>query len=237
MDFFKRGLGATMTETQVILLGRNRLFLQGLANLLPINRFVVLGEAADSDALAARGDLGALSRGEVVLMDPPQDAEQLADELRHVRALLPTAVIVVLSDTLCPRMLSAALSAGAKGFLLKSISVDALLYSVELARLGETVLPTKLAGMLVNNGLADMASTGTPALGGAGLSDRETQILSCLVAGNSNKMIANRLTITEATVKVHMKSLLRKIKVNNRTQAAIWAVNHGLSPMTSLAAE
>ncbi len=226
-----------MTETRVILLGRNRLFLQGLANLLPVNRFTVLGEAADIDALAARPDLGALASGEVVLVDPSQDIQHLTDELRQVRALLPQAVIVVLSDSLCPKLLSASLSAGAKGFLLKNISVDALLHSIELARLGETVLPTKLAGMLVNTGLSDIHAGGTPALNGAGLSDRETQILSCLVAGNSNKMIANRLAITEATVKVHMKSLLRKIKVNNRTQAAIWAVNHGLSPMNSMAAE
>jgi DNA-binding NarL/FixJ family response regulator len=63
-----------------------------------------------------------------------------------------------------------------------------------------------------------------------GLSDRELEILRCLVNGDANKVIANRLAITEATVKVHMKSLLRKIKAGNRTQAAIWALHHGLAP-------
>ena len=62
-----------------------------------------------------------------------------------------------------------------------------------------------------------------------GLSERAVQILQCLVQGESNKMIANRLGIAEATVKVHMKSLLPKIGANNRTQAAIWALNNGLS--------
>jgi two-component system, NarL family, nitrate/nitrite response regulator NarL len=62
-----------------------------------------------------------------------------------------------------------------------------------------------------------------------GLSPREQEILQALVTGASNKMIAIRLGITEATVKVHLKTLLRKIDVNNRTQAAIWAMNNGFS--------
>jgi two-component system nitrate/nitrite response regulator NarL len=66
-------------------------------------------------------------------------------------------------------------------------------------------------------------------LEGHKLSEREIEILQCLVEGNSNKVIANRLRITEATVKVHLKSILRKIDVSNRTQAAIWALNQGFS--------
>ncbi len=225
-----------MSETRVILLGRNGLFLQGLANLLPHDRFDVLAEASDAAELSNHPDPARLSRCEVMLLDPPNDCDMIADELCHLRALMPQAVVVILADTLCPRTLSACLSAGAKGYLLKTISVDALLHSIELARLGETVLPTKLAHLLVN-GMSDLAPKDAPELTGVGLSDRETQILSCLVSGNSNKMIANRLAITEATVKVHMKSLLRKIKVNNRTQAAIWAVNHGMAPPTAIAAE
>lgn len=225
-----------MSQTRVILLGRNRLFLQGLANLLPRDRFAVTADASDAQDLSARFDMMSLTRGEVVLMDPPADREEMGEELRQTRALLPNSVIVVLSDVLCPHTLSASLAAGAKGYLLKTISVDALLHSIELARLGETVLPTKLASVLVN-GLPDMSPKDTPSLGAVGLSERESQILSCLVAGNSNKVIANRLSITEATVKVHMKSLLRKIKVSNRTQAAIWAVNHGFTQTAALAAE
>ena len=62
-----------------------------------------------------------------------------------------------------------------------------------------------------------------------GLSPREREILQLLVTGASNKLIATRLGITEATVKVHLKTLLRKIDVNNRTQAAIWAMNNGFT--------
>jgi two-component system nitrate/nitrite response regulator NarL len=76
--------------------------------------------------------------------------------------------------------------------------------------------------------LLDMNAAG-PQNSVRGLSPREQEILQALVTGASNKMIAIRLGITEATVKVHLKTLLRKIDVNNRTQAAIWAMNNGFT--------
>jgi two-component system nitrate/nitrite response regulator NarL len=77
--------------------------------------------------------------------------------------------------------------------------------------------------------LLDMNSAPSPMNSLRGLSPREQEILQALVTGASNKLIANRLGITEATVKVHLKTLLRKIDVNNRTQAAIWAMNNGFT--------
>ncbi len=95
--------------------------------------------------------------------------------------------------------------------------------------LGEKVLPTHLAALLVK-GILSSAPTRINTANSHGLTEREVQILQCLVQGDSNKMIANRLGITEATVKVHMKGLLRKISATNRTQAAIWALNNGFAP-------
>ena len=69
---------------------------------------------------------------------------------------------------------------------------------------------------------------------GLGLSERETQILQCLIEGYANKLIARRLDIAEATVKVHIKGLLRKINVSNRTQAAIWALNQSFTAQQTL---
>ena len=76
--------------------------------------------------------------------------------------------------------------------------------------------------------LLDMTAAG-PQHSVRGLSPREQEILQALVTGASNKMIAIKLGIMEATVKVHLKTLLRKIDVNNRTQAAIWAMNNGFT--------
>ena len=100
---------------------------------------------------------------------------------------------------------------------------EALIQSLQLVTLGEKVFPTNLATMLL-----DMNAPG-PQHSIGGLSPREQEILQALVTGASNKLIAIRLGITEATVKVHLKTLLRKIDVNNRTQAAIWAMNNGFS--------
>src|SRR3546814_6654822 len=94
--------------------------------------------------------------------------------------------------------------------------------------LGEKVFPTHLATQLVN-GTVTTAPVPIPSRNNHGLSEREMQIIQCLVQGESNKMIANRLNIAEATVKVHMKTLLRKINAVNRTQAAIWALDNGIT--------
>ena len=95
--------------------------------------------------------------------------------------------------------------------------------------LGETVFPTSLADTLAT-GIRARQRT---AVAGSGysLSDREVETVQCLLRGESNKLIANRFKISEATIKVHIKSILRKIKADNRTQAAIWAYSQGYLPI------
>ncbi|WP_286192094.1 response regulator transcription factor [Roseomonas genomospecies 6] len=138
----------------------------------------------------------------------------------------PGIRVVILTTDLCTRRLSGALGAGAHGYLMKDIACEALMQSLKLVMMGEKVFPTHLAELLIN-GRSEELATEVPARR-KGLSQREIQILRCLLNGNSNKMIANHLHITEATVKVHLKSLLRKINASNRTQAAIWALNNGI---------
>ena len=125
--------------------------------------------------------------------------------------------------------LAACLSAGAAGYLTTDISRDALLRSLQLAALGEKVFPTDLAGLLVNGSRGPRRPL-VRSEKVCGLSDREIETLQCLIRGISNKVIAKRLNITEATIKVHIKSVMRKIKASNRTQAAIWAVRQGFLP-------
>jgi DNA-binding NarL/FixJ family response regulator len=106
------------------------------------------------------------------------------------------------------------------GILTCGLSADAFVRSLRLICSGERVFPRDLA--LERRPQA--ASSGTKSIHGVHLSPREKEILSYLVAGESNKAIARSLGITEATVKVHLKSVQRKIRVENRTQAAIWAL-------------
>ncbi|MFQ5971597.1 MAG: LuxR C-terminal-related transcriptional regulator [Alphaproteobacteria bacterium] len=215
-----------MTEkTRTFLVGRNKLFREGLKSLLSGSQFEVVGEADDVGQTHSK--IREDEMPEVVLLDFSAEPEHAADDLAHLRTVLSEAQIVVLTETLCSQTLAACLAAGAHGYLIKDISVDALLQSLRLVMLGEKVFPTHLAALLVN-GMASTAPARIATANSHGLSEREVQILQCLVQGDSNKMIANRLNITEATVKVHMKSLLRKINASNRTQAAIWALNNGL---------
>ncbi len=213
-----------MAVTLTFLVGRNKLFREGLKSLLSGSQFEVVGEADDvSQARAPLGD----RTPSVVILDFSAELGHAVDDVTHLRGILPEAKIIVLVEALSSQTLAACLGAGAHGYLIKDISVDALLQSLRLVMLGEKVFPTHLAALLVN-GMADTAPARKAT--SHGLSEREGQVLQCLVQGDSNKIIANRLNITVATIKVHMKSLLRKINATNRTQAAIWAMKNGLGP-------
>jgi two-component system nitrate/nitrite response regulator NarL len=201
-----------MTPTRTILIETNRLFREGLKHLLADTRFAV--EAEFSTIEQAVG--GVVSSGLVITSE--------AGNLQRIRSAYPETCIVILANDLVVDALRDAMTAGVDGYLMKDVSPEALIQSLELVMMGEKVFPTNLASMLLN-----LDSTPSPMKSVRGLSPREQDILQALVSGSSNKVIAFKLGITEATVKVHLKTLLRKIDVNNRTQAAIWAMNNGFT--------
>jgi two-component system nitrate/nitrite response regulator NarL len=141
--------------------------------------------------------------------------------------------------------LVSALRAGANGYFVDVMTCDAFIKSMELLMMGETIFPPALSFVLDSEGddpgkevghLGEAApddETGQAVLLATDdsfapqLSPREKSILRCLIEGDSNKGIARKVDIAEATVKVHVKAILRKIRVQNRTQAAIWGVNRG----------
>ena len=215
-----------MSEVNTLLIGRNRLFLEGLKSLLRGSSFDARNEVSGVGELDLFDDDDA---PELILIELRGDVAELVQDLQQLKEALPGTPVVVLTDERDPRTLAACLNAGAAAFLLKDISLEALIHSLKLAMLGQKVMPTDLAMALIN-GAAGLQPVHGCSIEHYGLSDREMEILRCLVNGDANKVIANRLNITEATVKVHMKSLLRKIKAANRTQAAIWALNQGLAP-------
>jgi two-component system nitrate/nitrite response regulator NarL len=208
-----------MAQATVWLMHPNKLFREGLKRILADSPFPVVAEVAglpDTSALAG-GLVPAL-----VLLDLAGDSEAAA--LRQLRERLPASRLVILTAELSTKRLTAALEAGLDGYLMSDLSPAALVQSLQLVLLGEKVFPTSLAALLVNGPM----DHGVARPGGSrGLSEREGQILHFLIGGASNKLIANRLGITEATVKVHLKTVLRKIGALNRTQAAIWALNNG----------
>ncbi|KAA0583466.1 response regulator transcription factor [Azospirillum sp. B21] len=213
-----------MDAINVFLIDANKLFREGMKRLFEGTPFNVVGEAGSlREGLTA---LGSGTTPDLILIDLPSGADEEVEAMRTLREGHPSIRIVILTNDLETRRLSAALGAGAGGYLLKDIACEALMQSLKLVMMGEKVFPTHLAELLVNGRTEDMGAE-LPTRR-KGLSQREVQILRCLLNGNSNKMIANHLSITEATVKVHLKSLLRKINASNRTQAAIWALNNGI---------
>jgi two-component system nitrate/nitrite response regulator NarL len=158
----------------------------------------------------------------------------------------PVGRIAVLADHYQPSDIVSAFHAGAHAYFIKVAPCDAFIKSLELVMLGETVLPAAMLSMVLDRAdddddncehdaaVHDVRKAAGEYLEAESdkmprLSARERCILNCLIEGDSNKVIARKIEIAEATVKVHVKAILRKIRVHNRTQAAIWAMSNGLS--------
>lgn len=232
----------SVTRAHIAIVDSNRLFRAGLISLLGQNADNPVGEASSVEELGRQ-----ISEGrdyDLILLDAPMSDNAAPCPVSAVRALAPDAHVTVLADRFDPAHLRTCFAAGADGYLLKDISSETLRASLNLILLGEKILPSPLADILSrdngapingshNGYVAGMALL--PFDGAGDLSDREMEILRCLVSGDSNKRIANRLCIAEATVKVHLKSILRKTHAENRTQAAIWALQRGVSGVAASA--
>jgi two-component system nitrate/nitrite response regulator NarL len=212
-----------MNMVNVVLVGRNNLFRQGLRRLLDPSQFSVAGETRDLTALEALLEEGLAP--DLVVAELTGCLEVDIDSLSEVRATYPGIRVVVLADELCLSDMARLLKAGADGYLVNELSAEAFSLSLLLVMKGEKVLPSALASLLAND-----CTAGNGALINAqrNLTERERQILRCLLNAYSNRDIARALNIAEGTVKVHLKNLMKKISASSRTQAALWARNNGI---------
>jgi two-component system nitrate/nitrite response regulator NarL len=211
-------------STPILHIDRNQLFREGLRRILDGSPFYVMFEAS---SFADGVEQIAVQSPGIVIIDTNGYGEVLPELMENVRVSAIPPRVVMLTDTIAIPRLVGALTAGIDGYLLKDMSTDALKQSLSLVLMGEKVFPTDLAHLLINNRFT--AQTNGASDSGRILSARETEILACLVNGHSNKAIANRLQITEGTVKMHLKGVLKKINAQNRTQAAIWALQNGIA--------
>jgi two-component system nitrate/nitrite response regulator NarL len=210
----------------VYLLAPDRLLRAGLCRVLEDMGISVRGAAATLEE-----GLGAIARQgapDLMLVDWAAGDTQRLTDIRAARQSLPQMRMVVLADRVSLEGMSECFAAGAHGYLLNSISSEALKHSLALVMLDEKVFPTAVAAMLTNlPGTTE--ETLRPFDFMSRLSAREVEILRTLGTGLPNKVMARHLGITVSTVKVHLKGIMRKIRVSNRTQAALWAVTHGCS--------
>lgn len=205
------------------------LFRAGLAALVGTMGFDPVHEAADLDDLRRRTDDG--PRPDLVLIGLPSKAGEIAPLMKELLAWAPETKVVCIAPTLDPAALAACFSAGASGYLIENISREGLKHSLLLVTVGENVFPSELANALSAPGFKASASGDVSrALRDLHATEREIDVLRCLANGQSNQAIAAKLGMSETAVSAEIRHILKKLRVSNRTQAALWAVSKGLAP-------
>jgi DNA-binding NarL/FixJ family response regulator len=206
---------ATTTDTiQIMIVDDHAIVRQGLAALLrTVPGFSVVAEGADGDEAMA---LFRKHRPDVTLMDLRLPKRNGVEAIAGIREEFPGARIIVLTTFDGDEDIYRAMQAGAKGYLLKGMDLAELTEAVRTVHAGKSRIPSRVAEKLAER------------MSGATLTARELEVLQLIVAGKSNKDIGSALFISEATVKTHVNSLLSKLGVEDRTQAATTALQRGI---------
>jgi len=214
-----------MKSISLLLVDKSQLFREGLRRILADSTFLVDMEA--SSLHEAAQELGT-RKLDLVLFDFDSAGTDMRGQIEKLREARPGIYFVILTERACITDLASGLGARVDGYLLKDMSVEALRQSLSLIMMGQKIFPGDLTHLLVNERI--VADSRPTDLGENGsITPREKQILSGLLNGLSNKSIAKSLGVAEATVKALLKSVLRKIGMRNRTQAAVWALTHGIA--------
>jgi two-component system, NarL family, nitrate/nitrite response regulator NarL len=213
----------TPTRHTILVVDDHPLFRKGVIQLLALDPTLeVIGEAGDY-ASAIR--LANEREPDLTLLDLNLKGSGGLEILAALKEVDPSRRVVMLTVSDAPEDLMAAIRAGADGYLLKDTEPEELLERVRGALEGRTVISDGLTAALAG-ALRDEARGAQRDLNA--LTDRELGVLRCVAGGQSNKVIARNLSITEGTVKVHMKHLLKKLGFRSRVEAAVWAAEHGL---------
>jgi len=160
---------------------------------------------------------------DVILMDLVMPGGGGVEATRRVREAAPRTQVLVLTSFAGDQQVKEALRAGAIGYLLKDVSREELLRAIRSVREGRPALHTEAQRHLLRGVSPDPASSAL-----AELTDRERGVLQLIARGRSNKAIASELFLSEGTVKGYVSVILSKLGVEDRTQAALWAVKHGV---------
>lgn len=214
----------------VLLVDDHTLFRSGIRSLLQRQaEFSVVGEAADGvEGIKRARQL----QPDVVLLDLNMPGMSGLETLQLLLQDCPDTAVIMLTVSEEAEDLTAALQAGARGYLIKNIDADYLVRAIKRAASGESVLAESMASKLVTqlqHGTAKKTETPT---GIDKLTPREREILACLARGESNKAIARSLDVAESTVKIHVQNILKKLQLSSRVQAAVFAVGHGMAGAT-----
>ena len=217
---------------KILLIDDHTLFRAGLSDLLTRRKIIVVadvGSGSEGLEQAKANDL------DIVLLDmrmPEMDGISVLKQLKEAHPDLPVAMLTTSSDE---SDLVGALRNGAQGYLLKDMEPDDLVVALRDIIAGKTVVAPDLAPVLASAVQSDGKVKEEEEDPFAVLTPREFEILTLLAEGQSNKVIARNLGISDGTVKLHVKAILRKLNISSRITAAVMAVEHGVkkTPITT----
>ena len=212
-------------DVRVLLVDDHDLFRTGLRNLLEGQGIHIVGEAAGgSEALQIVRE----TAPDVVVMDLNMPGMNGVEATRHMSRDAPLTRVIVLTISDQEQDVMDAILAGACGYLLKDASIQDLIQGIESAAVGEALISPHIAGKVLQHVRATTASPDAAATIRAELSDREIQVLKLIANGKDNAVIAGELHISPKTVKNHISNILMKLQMDNRIQAAVYAVRSGI---------
>jgi RNA polymerase sigma factor (sigma-70 family) len=211
----------TSSSIRVLVADDHEIVRHGLKSVFKDSEICIVGEATDA---AEAVTLAGTQRPDVVTLDVRLGAGDGLDAIKAIREANPDTRIVMLSSFDSPTYIARAVSAGASDYVLKTASRKDLIEAVTNAARG---LPPARSGEFRRISRS-MANKSLPDDIDVPLTPRETQVLRLVAMGLSNQEIADSLEISIETVKEHVQNLLRKLSVGDRTQAAVWAIRHGL---------
>jgi DNA-binding NarL/FixJ family response regulator len=226
-----------------ILVGKTSLLKEGLAEILRAANFRIVTSVSCADDLPTNKAQSCQLL--FLVVHTGDDFDYAIGQIELFRSRRPGGRIAIVADRYRLDELASAFRAGASGYFVGVMSSHILIRSLELVMMGETIFPPAFLSFVLDSE-SDYLHEVLPRSDNnqrllvttedriaPRLSPREKSILRYLVEGDSNKSIARKIDIAEATVKVHVKAILRKIRVHNRTQAAIWGMNNGSLAQTT----
>ncbi|KPI17866.1 two component transcriptional regulator, LuxR family [Actinobacteria bacterium OK074] len=207
---------------KVLLVDDHQVVRRGLRTFLEVQDDIeVVGEAADgAEGVARAQEL----QPDVVLMDVRMPGMDGIDALRKLRELDHPARVLIVTSFTEQRTVVPALRAGAAGYVYKDVDPDALAGAIRSVHAGHVLLQSEVADALLSQ---EEANSGQGR--GGSLTEREREVLALIADGRSNREIARALVLSEKTVKTHVSNILMKLDLSDRTQAALWAVRHGMT--------
>lgn len=211
-----------MTKKTILIIDDHPLFRKGVRQLLGMDeQFEIVGEAADG---MTGLDMIESLKPDMVLLDLNMEKMSGLDVLEEIKRRELDTEIVIMTVSNQDSDVARAIHLGADGYLLKDMEPEEILIKLGHVSAGSVVIDDSISMLLTN-----MLKSGDhfATLENIKLTRRETEIMSLLVAGMNNKLIARELIISDGTVKVHIKNMLRKLNMNSRLEAAVWALNHG----------